>query len=159
HRARHPALPGLPGQVVQQQGLARTRVAAYHQGPALTGPDGLDQPVQRAALAAPVDHPVDRSRLESAVIGPALRRVPARPGTAPLPWPDRNLPGRTGKPSPRSPVVGAAVPHRAGLAARTVMTRAGTCLPSPSPGSGPGNLLDRNSRANCLMSVPAGRPP
>ena len=48
-RAHHPAARRLPGQVVQQRGLAHARLAADHQHPALTGPDGLDEPAERAS--------------------------------------------------------------------------------------------------------------
>ncbi len=56
HRARHPAsfLGGLPGQVVEQDGLAHARVTADHQAPALAGPDRIDEPVELAAFAVPV---------------------------------------------------------------------------------------------------------
>jgi len=40
--------------MVQQHGLADARVAAHHQGPALPGPDGLEQPAERVTLAEPV---------------------------------------------------------------------------------------------------------
>ena len=54
HRTRHPAPARLPGQVVQQHGLAHARVAAHYQGPALAAPDGIDEPVQRVAFAVTV---------------------------------------------------------------------------------------------------------
>jgi hypothetical protein len=41
-RSRHPAPSRAPGHVVQQHGLAHARVAAHHQGPALTAPDRLE---------------------------------------------------------------------------------------------------------------------
>jgi hypothetical protein len=54
-KLRHPAprTGRLPGQVVQQHGLANARIAVHDQGPALAAPDRLDQPVERAALAEP----------------------------------------------------------------------------------------------------------
>jgi hypothetical protein len=42
----------VPGQVLQQRGLAGARLAVYHQRPALTSADSLDQPVKHAALGA-----------------------------------------------------------------------------------------------------------
>jgi hypothetical protein len=55
-RALDPAaLAGAPaGQVLQQCGLAHARVTAYHQRPAVTGPDPGDKPVQYAALGMAV---------------------------------------------------------------------------------------------------------
>jgi hypothetical protein len=43
--------------VVQQHSLADARLTAYYQGPALTGLDGLDQPVKLVAFAEPVRQP------------------------------------------------------------------------------------------------------
>ncbi len=56
-RARHPAPPGAPGQVVQQHGLAYARLAAQHQRPAFTGADGGDETVEFVAFGAPVREP------------------------------------------------------------------------------------------------------
>jgi len=53
----HLAARRLAGQVVQQHGLADTRLAAQHENPALTRADRLDQPVQRGALRPPVRQP------------------------------------------------------------------------------------------------------
>ena len=53
----HPAVRRLPGDVVQQRRLAHARLADHHQRPALTRPDGIDQPVQHAAFAAPARQP------------------------------------------------------------------------------------------------------
>src|SRR5580700_12280713 len=54
--ARHPAsrTRRAPGQVVQQHRLAHARVAVYYQDPALTAPDGVDEPVELGALAEPI---------------------------------------------------------------------------------------------------------
>ena len=50
----HPA-PGRPlGQVVEQRGLAHPWIAADHQGPAVPGPDGVEDRVQHTAFAVPV---------------------------------------------------------------------------------------------------------
>jgi hypothetical protein len=43
----------MPGQVVQQHGLAHSRLAAEHQYPALTGPDSVDEPVERPHFGGP----------------------------------------------------------------------------------------------------------
>ena len=58
HGTRYPATRTRrpSGQVIQQHGLAHARVTAYYQRPALTGPDRVDKPVQRAALGTPVRH-------------------------------------------------------------------------------------------------------
>jgi hypothetical protein len=50
--ARHPAAKRLLGQVVQQGRLAHTRLPADHQGPALTGPNRVEEPLQQIAFAA-----------------------------------------------------------------------------------------------------------
>ena len=42
----------IPGQVVQQRCLAHTRLAGYHQRPALTRPDSINQAVQHLAFEA-----------------------------------------------------------------------------------------------------------
>ena len=52
-----PGIVLVSGQVVQQYGLAYSRVAAHHQRPALAAPDRINEPVQRVAFAAPVRHP------------------------------------------------------------------------------------------------------
>jgi pimeloyl-ACP methyl ester carboxylesterase len=59
HHAPHPAPQTRrpPGQVIQQYRLAHARVPAHHQGPALTGPDRADQPIQRVPFAEPVHDP------------------------------------------------------------------------------------------------------
>ena len=78
-RARHPAprTRRPPGQVIHQYGLTHARIAAHHQGPALTGPDRVDQPVERIAFGCRSVSPVTRACGPGfAVIGPALRRVP-----------------------------------------------------------------------------------
>jgi hypothetical protein len=81
-RARYPATTRLPGQVVQQHGLAHARVAAHHQRTAMPGLDRLDQPVQRIPFAAPVRQSHRAAPPESAVIGP----VAASPAGV-APWP------------------------------------------------------------------------
>ena len=89
HRTGHPAPARPPGQVVQQHGLAHARVTADHQCPALPGPDGLDQPVERVALADPVHQPRHSTRPPG--IGhhrPGARPRRRPPGWArPLTWP------------------------------------------------------------------------
>jgi hypothetical protein len=50
---RYPAPRGPPGQVVQQRGLARTRLTTQHQCPALTGPHASNEPVKYATFAEP----------------------------------------------------------------------------------------------------------
>jgi hypothetical protein len=52
-----------PGQVVQQHGLAHTLVTVHHQGLALAGLDGVDEPVQQVAFAAPVVSPAVSRRV------------------------------------------------------------------------------------------------
>ena len=54
--ALHPAprTRRLPGQVVQQHGLAHARVATHHQSPALTAADRVDELIERGAFAVPV---------------------------------------------------------------------------------------------------------
>ena len=44
----------LPAQVIQQCGLAHARLAVYDQGPALTVPYPVDEPVEHVAFAVPV---------------------------------------------------------------------------------------------------------
>jgi hypothetical protein len=69
----HPRIGYPPAQVAQQRGYAHARIAAHHQGPALPGPDRLDQPVHRIPFA----RPIHRSRREkSSIIDPALHRFP-----------------------------------------------------------------------------------
>jgi hypothetical protein len=46
HRARHPAPLCAPGQVVQQCGLAHSRLAVQYQHPAFARPDRFDEPVE-----------------------------------------------------------------------------------------------------------------
>jgi hypothetical protein len=53
HSTRHPAARGVLHQVVQQRRLAHARVTAHHQGPALTGANRVEEPVQHVAFAAP----------------------------------------------------------------------------------------------------------
>jgi hypothetical protein len=55
--ARYPAPWCPPGQVVQQRSLAHAWVAAYHQGPALAGPDRFGKAVEHLAFASPVRQP------------------------------------------------------------------------------------------------------
>jgi hypothetical protein len=59
HRTRDPTPPTrrLPGQVLQQHGPSHARITAQHQQLALTVPDGLNEPVKRAALAPPARQP------------------------------------------------------------------------------------------------------
>jgi hypothetical protein len=52
-----------PGQVIHQYGLARARIAAHHQGAALTGPDRADEPAERVAFGPPVRQPRHPARL------------------------------------------------------------------------------------------------
>ncbi len=49
----HPAAGRLPGQVIQQRGLADSRLAAYHEYAALARPDRRYQLVKQGALVAP----------------------------------------------------------------------------------------------------------
>ena len=80
HLRLHAGGPGYPaaarpfGQVVQQGGLADTRVAANDQHLAFTGPDRIHQPVQHAALALAVSQPDHANRHAAAEYGstPAL---------------------------------------------------------------------------------------
>ena len=51
-RPHHPASQRVSGQVIQQRRLARPRLTAQHQRPALTHANRLDQPVEHAALTA-----------------------------------------------------------------------------------------------------------
>jgi hypothetical protein len=59
HLGLHPGHPGQPaaarppGQVLNQHGLAYSRLAVHHQHPALTSPHSVNQPGQHGALAAP----------------------------------------------------------------------------------------------------------
>ena len=53
-RAGHPAPRRAPGQVLQQDGLAHARLPAHYQGPALTTPHAVHEPVQDPALGVPV---------------------------------------------------------------------------------------------------------
>ena len=53
-RAGHPAPRRAPGQVLQQDGLAHARLPADYQGPALTAPHAVHEPVQDPALGVPV---------------------------------------------------------------------------------------------------------
>ena len=52
---RHLTSRRAAGQVVEQGGLADARFAPQHQDPALPGPDGADEAVQRLAFGAPAD--------------------------------------------------------------------------------------------------------
>ena len=52
HRARHPAARRLPGQVLQQRGLAHPRLAVHHQTPAFTRTHRRHQPVEHVAFGA-----------------------------------------------------------------------------------------------------------
>src|SRR5262249_40882615 len=67
----------LPGQVVQQNGLAYPRVTPHHQRPAVASPDRLDEPPKRVALAEPVPQP------RRAAPSPGIRGH--RPGVTPRP--------------------------------------------------------------------------
>ena len=80
-RPRHTApARRLPGQVVQQHGLAHARITPHYQGPALPGPDRLTSRPSTSHSARRSISPVARPcRLAFAVIGPPLRRVPAAP--------------------------------------------------------------------------------
>lgn len=69
----HPRIDDPPGQVARQHAYAHARIAAHHQGPALSGPARLDQPVHRIPFARPIHRP---RREKSSIIDPALHRVP-----------------------------------------------------------------------------------
>jgi len=51
--ARDPAPAGPGGQVLEQCGLAYARITVDNQDPALTGLDGIDEPVERSTFDAP----------------------------------------------------------------------------------------------------------
>jgi hypothetical protein len=85
-RVRHPAPLGLVDQVAQQRRLAHARNAAQHQGPALTGTDGSEQPVEHLAFAAAVRQPCRASS------DPGIRSHP--PGTTSVGCGRRPFPGR-----------------------------------------------------------------
>ena len=54
HGVQHPAAVLAADGVLQQDRLARPRVAAQHQGPIGTAPDGLEEPVEELAFGVPV---------------------------------------------------------------------------------------------------------
>jgi len=56
-RPHHAALRRPRGQVVQQHGLAGTRLATHDQGPALASPHGSNEPVEHPPFAVPVRQP------------------------------------------------------------------------------------------------------
>ena len=58
-------------------GVAHARIAAHHQGAALTGPDRVDEPAERVAFGPPVHQPRHSARL------PGIRGH--RPGAMPQP--------------------------------------------------------------------------
>jgi hypothetical protein len=51
-RPHHPASRRVPGQVIQQRRLARSRLTGQHQRPALTRANRLDQPVEHGTFTA-----------------------------------------------------------------------------------------------------------
>jgi hypothetical protein len=51
-RRCHPAARRLPGQVVEQRGLARFRLPADHEHATLVGQDSLDEPGQARVVRA-----------------------------------------------------------------------------------------------------------
>ena len=51
---RYEAPRGPPGQVVKQHGLAHAGLTAYHECPALTGPNVSNEPIKYATFAEPV---------------------------------------------------------------------------------------------------------
>ncbi len=84
----HLAARRIPGQVVQQRRLAHTRLAGYHQRPALTRPDSINQAVQHLAFEAPAPQlwsgPSD---------GEMCRHLTGTDGTRPH-WPRRLAAGQ-----------------------------------------------------------------
>ena len=85
----HPAASSLLVQVTEQRRLAHARLAAHHQRPAFTRPDGRDQVGQHAHLAAaPPQRRGPSSRGESGA--PWRGRIRShRPSTGTTPWPGR----------------------------------------------------------------------
>jgi hypothetical protein len=69
-RARH-------GPALAQHGLAHAWVTAQHQGPAFTGPDGVDEPVERVTLGMSIRQ-ARRAARPPRICGhrPVLRGVP-----------------------------------------------------------------------------------
>ena len=51
--AHHPKPRRLLDEVLQKRRLAHARLAAHHERPALARADGLDEPVEHVAFAAP----------------------------------------------------------------------------------------------------------
>jgi hypothetical protein len=57
YHPRYLAPRGPSNQVLKQHGFSYARLAAHDQGPALTGPQPVDEPVERVAFATPVHEP------------------------------------------------------------------------------------------------------